>query len=285
MSRPDSLINLLSVSIVLRNIVLYLPFSSLCRLSQTCKAIRENLRSSPDAYKYVDVSNTLLSNCCPTIWNTIDCGRSRHLNCDCIDNGKAHDDMEKISDDDLNDTRWLTSSMKEPQSREAFCSRPARSILIHLGRAGILQHVQVLILDNALITAEFIMDDILISIDVGRLTVRLLSIREARLTNESKLAAMLKDYALTNEAALGVSNKFPKRQRKEDGSSRGIIGLYIFRKPVTVNEVRMTKHQETGFELSSRRNSRNGLHGKELDLSRAKHTDDDGNLWYDNLAS
>ena len=281
MSLPISLSDLLSVSIVLRNIVLYLPFSTLCRLAQTCKDIRTNLRSSPDAYKYVDLSNTMLANCCPTLWNTIDYGSYGNRRCDRISNVTAHDGMAKISNGDKNDTRWLTSRMKKPQSSEAFCSRPARLMLVYLGRAGILQHVQALVLDNAMITANSIVHDILIPIDEGRLTIRLLSIRKANFTNGNKLAAMLKDYALTGNAKSGVSDKLPRSQEKGEGSPQRVKGLYLFNRPMTAYELKMAEQHQTEIGLRKGGNSTNVSRNEELKSYSAKRTDSGRNLWYE----
>ena len=281
MSPPVSLDGFLSVSVVLRNIVLHLPFSSIYRLAHTCKAIRANLLSSPDAFKYVDLSNILLVDSCSTIRNINDCGRSGHRSCDCNSNFNAHHGIDKISDGEKNDTCWQISRMKEPRSEEASCSLSAQSMLVHLGRTGILQHVQALILDNASVTAEFIMNDILIPTDEGRLSVRLLSIREARLTDESKLAAMLKDYALARGTASGVSHDFPWRQKKGDGFPRGIKGLYVFNKPMTARELSVAKCHMRGAESESWWISISLYGDEELDPSSTKCIGGDGNLWYE----
>ena len=301
MSTPPSLANVLSISIVLRNIIWYLPFSTLCRLLQTSKAVREALYSSPDAWRYIDVSRTSLANCCATIWNTVGCGNYGHQLADCIRNDyrcKSVDDAVDGDDQDadyghgVNDVRWLTRRMREPLSQEAFINGPARSVLVHLGRSGILQHVQALILDNAYITADFIVNDILKPIDYGRLSIRLLSIGRANLSNAEKLAMMLKDYALTKgdtDDDRDITQPIP---RKKHGSRETTKGLYIFDKPMlTLEHKRAQRHrkeEEMRQRLRRQNASSNRLEGnstfpvnEDPQSAESRCTNDTNDLWYE----
>ena len=279
MSSPPSLADLLSVSIFLRRLIWYLPFSALCRLLQTSKAVRASLYNSPDAWRYVDLSNTKLANCCATIWNITGCGKHGHRLSDCTNNEYRCYSADETSDDDQNyiysiyDIRWLTCRMREPLSQEALVSGPARSMFIHLGRSRILQHVQALVLDNALITAEFLVRDILIATDEGRLSVRLLSIGRANLSDPEKLAAMLSNYALMSSAATKVGDGSSVTQRKGRELQRATKGLYLFSKPMTTHEAVVEKCQRTKAQINQRCKRRN-ISARSVESMISHHTDE-----------
>ncbi|CZT15947.1 uncharacterized protein RCC_01786 [Ramularia collo-cygni] len=154
---PTTLIDLLSNSIILRQTIPYLPIRELRRLTLTSKALRELLYSSPDAW--------------------------RHLNLTTV--RRAIIDSSPI---DVGGMSWRAERMDESLTEDDFYAGPLRGILGSLHSKQVLKHVSTLILDGLSVPADLVRE--IISED--RYRVRILSVRECKNLNLSKLQQVLR---------------------------------------------------------------------------------------------
>lgn len=162
---PVTLIDLLSNSIILRGTIPYLPIRELRRLTLTSKGLRELLYSNPDAW--------------------------RHLNLTTV--RRAIIDSSPI---DVGGMSWRAERMDESLTEEDFYAGPLRGILGGLHSKRILKHVTTLILDGLSVPADLVRE--IISED--RYRVRILSIRECKNLNLSKLQQVLRYVARPTRA-------------------------------------------------------------------------------------
>lgn len=154
---PVTLVDLLSNSIVLRNTVPYLPIAELRRLTLTCKELRELLYSDPDAW--------------------------RHLNLTTV--RRAIIDSSPI---DVGGMSWRAERMDESLTEDDFYAGPLRGILGSMHSKRILKYVSTLILDGLSVPADLVRE--IISED--RYKVRILSVRQCKNLNMSKLQQVLR---------------------------------------------------------------------------------------------
>lgn len=166
---PTSLVDLLSTTIILRQTAPYLPATSLCALAKTSRALRQVIRQSPEAFRYLDLSPLKAAIC--AIDEPLDVGGNN----------------------------WRHERMDEALTEDDFYSGPLRGILNKLEQQHILRNVHTLILDGLSVTAEFVKE--LLTED--KYNVRILSIREVKHLNERKLQQYLR-YAVRPTRAAGT---------------------------------------------------------------------------------
>jgi hypothetical protein len=157
---PTSIVDVLSNSLLLRQIVPYISPSAVFALAATNKTINSVLYQSPDSFRFLDLSSV----------------KSATFDCAPIDKGAIN---------------WRSQRMDEALTEDEFYSGPLRGIMSKLARRNILSNVTTMILDGLTVPADVIRE--IISED--RFNVRILSIREAKHLNERKLMQVLK-YAV-----------------------------------------------------------------------------------------
>ena len=155
---PHTLLDLLSISCILNSIVPYLPLSSIFTLTRTSKSFRDLVLSSPDVFRYID-----LSSC-----------RGAYI--------------PWISRIDTGGNTWRAQRMDENLTEDEFYAGPLRYVLGRLRRTQILKCVQSLVLDGLASVTSDLLHEIVTSPDYN---VRLLSIRRCVNVNEAKLQQLL----------------------------------------------------------------------------------------------
>ncbi|KAK8252534.1 hypothetical protein HDK77DRAFT_152969 [Phyllosticta capitalensis] len=158
---PTTLFDLLNNSLLLRNIAPHLPVSSLFSLARVSKDFFDLVTSSPDAFRYLDLS-AVKSAAAPSP-KPLDAGG--------------------IS--------WRAERMDEALTEDEFYSGPLRGIFSRLQKRDILKNVYTLVLDGLSVPADLVRE----IIAEDRFNVRILSIRECTHLNERKLMQVLK-YAV-----------------------------------------------------------------------------------------
>ncbi|KAI0173117.1 hypothetical protein GGR52DRAFT_373541 [Hypoxylon sp. FL1284] len=152
------LLDLLSNTLVVHQIVPYLPISSLLNLAAASASFRELLlRLTPGVFRHLDLTRV----------------RTAQFDIDGVDHGGEI---------------WRNVQVDENVTEDDFYSGPLRGILQSLRRRDILQHVQTLVLDGLSVTAEFC-NDLLVD---PSLRLRVLSIRDVKNLNERKLMQSLR---------------------------------------------------------------------------------------------
>lgn len=153
-----TLLGLFSNSLVLRQTLPYLPPSALVRVAATCRAFRDLVRHTPDAFRHLDLSAVKAAQLGAS--GSADRGGEvgRHAQPD-----------ENVSEDD-------------------FYSGPLRAVFAQLQRCHALPRVQTLVLDGLSVTAELV-HTILTD---PRFQVRILSLREATNLNHGRLMQSLR---------------------------------------------------------------------------------------------
>ena len=176
---PTSLLDLLSNNIILRQISPYIPIKTLLALSASSKVYRSLLQGSREAFEYLDLS--------------------------CVKSASAVLDTSPI---DTGGIRWRAERMDEALTEDEFYCGPLRGIFSRLRQQHILAHVHTLVLDGLSVPADLVRE----IIAEDRFNVRLLSIRDCKHLNESKLNQVLR-YAV--------------RPSRPQGTPK-LRGLYIF---------------------------------------------------------
>lgn len=154
---PLTLLDLLSNSLVLRQIVPYLPISALLALSATSKSFFNLLIYTPDVFRYLDLS-TVKGAAIPL--GSIDVG------------GEI----------------WRAERMDEALTEDDFYAGPLRGVFSNLRRKNVLRDVQTLILDGLSVPADLLWE----IVGPSEYNVRILSIREVKNLNEKKLMQILR---------------------------------------------------------------------------------------------
>ncbi|RMZ05289.1 hypothetical protein D0860_06009 [Hortaea werneckii] len=154
---PSPLLDLLSNSIVLRQTAPYIPIKSLLALSATSRAFREVILTSAEAWRYLDLTNI----------------------------SAAKIDSSPI---DVGGQTWRAERMDESLTEDDFYAGPLRGIFGRLHQKGLLKHVQTLVLDGLSVPADLVRE--IVSED--RFNVKVLSLREAKNLNETKLQQVLR---------------------------------------------------------------------------------------------
>ncbi|QDS75450.1 hypothetical protein FKW77_004081 [Venturia effusa] len=165
---PVTIVDIVSNSVILRQIAPYVPPAALFALATTNKTIHSIMYQSPDTFRYLNLSNV----------------RSATFDSAPIDKGAIS---------------WRSQRMDESLTEDEFYSGPLRGIMSKLARRNILRHVTTMILDGLTVPADIIRE--IISED--RFNVRILSVREAKHLNERKLMQVLK-YAVRPSRPAGT---------------------------------------------------------------------------------
>lgn len=154
---PPTLIDVLSVSIILRQLAPYVPVKGVLALSATCKTLREIINSQSDAWRYLDLTKI----------------RAAQIDSSPIDVGGIS---------------WRAERMDESLTEDDFYAGPLRGIFGRLKNKRLLQHVQTVILDGLSVPADLVRE----IVAEDRYSVRILSIREAKNLNQTKLQQVLR---------------------------------------------------------------------------------------------
>jgi len=173
----NSLLDLLSIDLILRQTAPYLPISALLSLAATNKSLRNLIHTNSEAWRYLDLSKT----------------RSATIDTSPIDAGGIS---------------WRAERMDEALTEDDFYSGPLRGIFSKLHSKGVLSHVQTLILDGLSVPADLVRE----IMAEDRFNVRILSLRECKHLNQTKLQQVLR-YAV--------------RPGRPEGTPK-LRGLYIF---------------------------------------------------------
>jgi hypothetical protein len=174
---PTSLFDLLSIDLILRQLSPYLPIPALLKLAATDKSLRNLIYMNSEAWRYLDLSRA----------------RSATIDTSPIDAGGIS---------------WRAERMDEALTEDDFYSGPLRGIFSKLHTKGVLGYVQTLILDGLSVPADLVRE----IIAEERFNVRILSLRECKHLNQTKLQQVLR-YAV--------------RPGRPDGAPK-LRGLYIF---------------------------------------------------------
>ena len=153
---PICLLDLLSNSLILRQICPYIPVSAKLHLAATSKDYLYLIFRTPGVFRYLDLSPIKCAATLPS-----------------YDGGGE---------------RQLSKRMDEALTEDEFYSGPLRSVLSFFRRKDVLQDVQTLILDSLSVTAELVNEILQDKI----FNIRILSIREVKNMNERKLMQVLK---------------------------------------------------------------------------------------------
>ncbi|PMD60146.1 uncharacterized protein K444DRAFT_612780 [Hyaloscypha bicolor E] len=154
---PASLLHPLSNSLVLDQIVAYLPVSSLLALGATSKSFKDLVHRTPNVFRHLDLSNV----------------KSAQFDIANIDNGGEV---------------WRNVQLDENVTEDDFYGGPLLYIFNTLRKRHILQDVQTLILDGLSVTSDLISD----IITQDHFNVRILSIREVQNLHPRKLQQALR---------------------------------------------------------------------------------------------
>lgn len=239
MENPStSLFDLLSIDLILRQTAPYLPISALLALAATNKSLRNLIYTNSQAWRYLDLSGA----------------RSATIDTSPIDAGGIS---------------WRAERMDEALTEDDFYSGPLRGIFSKLHSKGVLGHVQTLVLDGLSVPADLVRE----IIAEERFNVRILSLRECKHLNQTKLQQVLR-YAV--------------RPGRPDGMPK-LRGLYVFGRKNLPRPLRPTRESPSrnapqapvgvlgseGAQIGSEWNLRSSaaLHGS--------LPSDDQQRWYD----
>ncbi|OAP60306.1 hypothetical protein AYL99_05308 [Fonsecaea erecta] len=126
-----TLLDVLSISIILDNTVQYLPLSTLFALARTSRAFRDLILRTASVFRYVDLSKCRGAYVPPSLLTRIDSG--------------GHS--------------WRAERMDENLTEDEFYAGPLRGVLARLAKMKVLQNVQTLVLDGlASVTVDLIND-------------------------------------------------------------------------------------------------------------------------------
>jgi hypothetical protein len=155
---PPTLQDLLSNTVILNNTIPYLPLSSIFRLSRTSTSFRDLVHTSPDVFRYLDLS------ACKGPY------------------------IPWISRIDTGGHSWRAERMDENLTEDEFYAGPLRGVISKLRRSHILSKVNALVLDGLASVTSDLLHEIVTSPEYN---VRLLSIRRCVNVNEGKLQQLL----------------------------------------------------------------------------------------------
>jgi hypothetical protein len=167
-SLPPTLADLLSNSLVLRQISPYLPVASIFALAATSRSVYNVVRHSPDVFRYLDLSTV----------------KSAIVPYEPLDSGGIS---------------WRAERMDESLTEDEFYSGPLRGIFSKLQRRDCLYNIHTLVLDGLSVPADLVRE----IIAEDRFNVRILSIRDAKHLNERKLQQVLR-YAVRPSRPAGT---------------------------------------------------------------------------------
>src|SRR5579871_1043850 len=139
---PPNLLSLLTTSLVLRQTAPYLSVSAIYALATTCKAFHHLVFTSPEFFRYLDLSPIKA----------------------------AMIDMPPIDTGGIN---WRAERMDEALTEDEFYSGPIRGIFSNLARRDVLRSVNTMVLDGLAVPADVVREIVI----EERYNVRILSIR------------------------------------------------------------------------------------------------------------
>lgn len=154
---PVTLLDLLSNTIVLRTTAPYIPVGDLLKLASTCKALRELVYTQSEAWRYLNLTRIK----------------------------RAIIDTAPV---DIGGFSWRAERMDESLTEDDFYAGPLRGIFGKLHSKRILKYVQTLVLDGLTVPVDLVRE--IVSED--RYHVRILSLREAKQLNITKLQQVLR---------------------------------------------------------------------------------------------
>lgn len=154
---PVTLFELLSNSLVLRQIIPYLPISGLLSLGATSTSFQTLVFQTAGVFRYLDLS-TVKGAGIP------------------------------IAPIDVGGEVWRAERMDEALTEDDFYAGPLRGVFSNLRRKNVLGDVQTLILDGLSVPVDLIWE----ILGVPDYNIRILSIREAKNLNEKKLMQVLR---------------------------------------------------------------------------------------------
>ncbi|KAM0720820.1 hypothetical protein Q7P37_003105 [Cladosporium fusiforme] len=187
MAQPPSttLLDLLSINLILKQTAPYLPISTLLALAATNASFKTLIESQPEAWRYLDLSTA----------------KSAIIDTSPIDTGGIS---------------WRAERMDEALTEDDFYSGPLRGTFSKLHNKGVLRHVHTLVLDGLSVPADLVRE----IIAEERFNVKILSLRECKNLNHSKLQQVL---------------RYTFRPGRPENTTR-LRGLYIFgRRDATPN--------------------------------------------------
>lgn len=157
---PTSLLDVLSIDLILRQTSPYLSPSSLFSLAATNKSFHSFLFTDSEAWRHLDLSKV----------------KSATIDTSPIDAGGIS---------------WRAERMDEALTEDDFYSGPLRGIFSKLQSKNVLQFVHTLILDGLSVPADLVRE----IIAEDRFNVRILSLRDCKHLNHTKLQQVLR-YAV-----------------------------------------------------------------------------------------
>jgi hypothetical protein len=172
-----TLLDLLSIDLILRQTAPHLQPSALLSLAGTNKTFRNFIQTSASAWRHLDLSG---------------------VNSAIIDTSPI----------DAGGISWRAERMDESLTEDDFYSGPLRGIFSKLQSKGVLRYLHTLILDGLSVPADLVRE----IIAEDRFNVRILSLRDCKHLNQTKLQQVLR-YAV--------------RPGRPDGSPK-LRGLYVF---------------------------------------------------------
>lgn len=155
-----SLLDLLSIDLILRQTAPYLSISALLSLSASNRTFRALINTNAEAWRYLDLSKV----------------KSARIDTSPIDAGGIS---------------WRAERMDEALTEDDFYSGPLRGIFSKLHTKGVLRFVHTLILDGLAVPADLVRE----VIAEDRFNVRVLSLRDCKHLNHTKLQQVLR-YAV-----------------------------------------------------------------------------------------
>ncbi|KAF2718148.1 hypothetical protein K431DRAFT_140364 [Polychaeton citri CBS 116435] len=180
------LLGLLSNSLILRQTAPYLPPIGLLNLAATSKYLRELIYSSPEAWRYLNLTGL------------------RFLSID-------------SSPLDIGGISWRAERMDESLTEDDFYAGPLRGIFGRLHQKDVLRNVQTLILDGLSVPADLVRE----IVAEDRYNVKILSIREAKNLNQTKLRQVLRYITRPTRAEETPRLKALYVFGSKDGATRG----------------------------------------------------------------
>lgn len=188
---PVTLIDLLSNSLVLRQTAPYIPVKDLLRLGASCKAIRALLYKDTEAWRHLDLAAVKRA-------------------------------IIESSPIDVGGVSWRAERMDESLTEDDFYAGPLRGIFGNLHSRRVLKFVQTLILDGLTVPADLVRE----LVSEGRYHVRVLSLRESKQLNITKLQQVL---------------RYIVRPTRDEGTPR-LKALYIFGQKDAPSPVKARRH-------------------------------------------
>ena len=154
---PVTIVDVLANSVILRETAPYIPIRSLLAFSATSKITRDIIFPQPEPWRHLDLSRVK----------------------------SAIIDSSPI---DIGGVSWRAERMDESLTEDDFYAGPLRGIFSRLHSKRVLRNVQTLILDGLSVPADLVRE----ILAEDRYNVRILSIRESKNLNQTKLQQVLR---------------------------------------------------------------------------------------------